>query len=382
MARHALMYRFLKALNQRNLIDGLAVISGWVRRFCRRTHYHLTMKTLIAFSLVACSFMLAFLIRGSFKISSAQTHAALDLSRFNPGTESNAATLEFIPVPEDLDFAGEKIPWDIRAVRERYAAEQKADAYWMVPGLLLEQDRNERYYQIKRILREEKVPTDFVYLFMAESTLRNRVSHKGAAGVCQMMPEAAKTFGLEVNGEVDERYHYTKSIRAACQYLKKSHQLLGSWTMAAAAYNHGYNGMLRKKKDHPEKSYFEIPLNPETSRYLYRIICIKEAMENPGKYGYAIKRQPQPHKTYTVTVNSSIPSLSDFAEQHGSDLIQLKKHNPWLVWNRLTNVENKTYYITLPVAEVIENPLTADVIIPAAANDTQSLGNIVQRLFN
>ena len=339
------------------------------------------MKTLIAFSVVACSFMLAFLIRGSFKISSAQTHAALDLNRFNNGTASNAV-LEFIPVPEDLDFDGEPIPWQLRAVRERYAAEQKADAYWMVPALLLEEDRNERYYQIRRILREEKVPTDFTYLFMAESTLRNRVSHKGAAGVCQMMPEAARTFGLEVNGEVDERYHYTKSIRAACQYLKKSRQLLGSWTMAAAAYNYGYNGMLRKKKEHPDKTYFEIPLNAETSRYLYRIICIKEAMQNPGKYGYAIKRQPQQHKTFTVTVNGAILNLAEFAEQHGSDFIQLKRYNPWLVWNRLTNVESKTYQIVLPVPEVIENPLTADVVVPAAANDTPSLGNIVQRLFN
>src|SRR5690349_5056870 len=98
MAKPAPTYRFLKAPSQRNLIDGFAVISGWTRRFYRRTHYHLTMKTLIAFSLVACSFMLAFLIRGSFKISSAQTHAALDLNRLNNGTASNTA-LEFIPVP-------------------------------------------------------------------------------------------------------------------------------------------------------------------------------------------------------------------------------------------------------------------------------------------
>ncbi|HZG01614.1 MAG TPA: lytic transglycosylase domain-containing protein, partial [Chitinophagales bacterium] len=295
------------------------------------------MKTLIAFSLVACSFMLAFLIRGSFKISSAEPRAPFEMDRFNLAdvTAGSAAELAYIKVPEDLDFAGEAVPWHHRFVRERYAGETRADAYWMVPGLLLEEDRNHLYYECRKILRQEGVPTDFVYLFMAESTLRNRVSHKGAAGVCQFMPEAARTFGLEVNGEVDERYHKTKSIRAACQYLKKSYELLGSWTMAAAAYNHGYNGMLRKKKEHPGKSYFEIPLNAETRRYLYRILCIKEAMRNPTKYGYALKKMPVTQKTFTVTVNEAIPSLSEFAEQHGTDIVELKKHNPWLIWNKL-----------------------------------------------
>jgi membrane-bound lytic murein transglycosylase D len=247
-----------------------------------------------------------------------------------------------------------------------------------MPSILLEQDRNNLYYDCRRILREEKVPADFVYLFIAESTLRNRVSPKGAAGVCQMMPDAARTFGLEVNNEVDERYHFEKAVRAACAYLKKSHGFFNNWTMAAAAYNHGYNGMLRKRAAHPDKSYYDIPLNPETSRYMYRILCIKEAMRNPTKFGYAVKRMPKANE-HKVKVDTAIADLRAFAEAKGVDYAEFKRLNPWLVSDKLSNPEHKTYTITLPIIPVLEEQ--EQVVVPAAAMDTQSMGNIQQRLF-
>jgi membrane-bound lytic murein transglycosylase D len=363
MAKLAQMFHFLDREKCRN----------FGKLTAQRLVYFLTLKTIIAFFLMACTFMLTFVIRGYYKSTVADPQEKFSYSRFQLEASQK---FTYIKVPEDLDFAGEKVPWHIQQVREKYASETMEDAYWMIPGILLEPHRNQLYYQTRQILRQEGVPTDFVYLFMAESTLRNRVSPKGAAGVCQLMPESARMLGLEVNGEVDERYHYTKSLHAACEYLKKAHGFFGSWTMAAAAYNYGLNGMLRKRNAHPDRSYYEIPLNPETGRYLYRILCIKEAMRNPEKFGYSLKRL-QPEETYTVTVDTAIQNLSDFAQANGVDLVDLKRLNPWLVWDRLTNPEHKSYQIVLPAR--IENPL--EVVVPSAAPDSQTIGNIQQKLF-
>ena len=353
-------------------------ISGWNYPAVK----YLTLKTFIAFIGIVCSFAFTFTIRGYFKATTADPAPPHTLASAIAvsGEMSREAEdmLAYVKVPEDLPFAGEPVPWHIQPVRRRYAEEAAGEAYWLMPSVLLEQDRNNMYYECRRILREEKVPVDFVYLFMAESTLRNRVSPKGAAGVCQMMPDAARTFGLEVNNEVDERYHFEKAVRAACAYLKKSHGFFDNWTMAAAAYNHGYNGMLRKRAAHPGKSYYEMPLNAETSRYMYRILCIKEAMRNPTKFGYAVKRLPK-SDMQKLKVDTAITNLKDFAQHHGVEYADLKRLNPWLVSDKLSNPERKTYTIQLPVIPVLEEQ--EDVHVPVAVTDTQSIGNIQQRLF-
>src|SRR5690606_26183433 len=133
-----------------------------------------------------------------------------------------------------------------------------------------------RYFPvIEKILKEENVPDDMKYLCVAESALSHAISSSGATGFWQFMKDAGQEFGLEINSEIDERYDIEKSTRAACRYLKDSKNKFGTWTMAAAAYNGGNNGLNRRIDKQSENSYYDLHLNQETSRYIFRIIALK-----------------------------------------------------------------------------------------------------------
>ena len=101
---------------------------------------------------------------------------------------------------------------------------------------------------ILTLLKEEGVPEDFKFLAVIESGLENVRSPKGAKGFWQLMPGTAKEYGLEVNNNVDERYHIEKSTRVACKYLLKAKERFGTWTLAAASYNRGMLGIDRLLK--------------------------------------------------------------------------------------------------------------------------------------
>lgn len=270
-----------------------------------------------------------------------------------PNEGSTLNTLPQIIEPVNLNkqfiFAGETMP-DNFDTKERLDRELNVNAYWQSSTLLNLKAANRYFPTIDRILAEEGVPGDFKYLAVAESNLRNVVSSANAKGFWQFRKLAAKEMGLEVNDQVDERYHVEKATRAACKYLKKLHKRFGNWTNASAAYNMGPTNFSRIQKAQGQESYYDLNVNAESSRYIFRLIAIKEIISNPSSYGFYIdqhEKYPPLDNFYEVEVTSSVPSWSSFAKQHGVTYRMLKIYNPWLRDTELTVIKNK-YKIKLP----------------------------------
>ena len=195
-----------------------------------------------------------------------------------------------IDLPEKLDFAGERVPIEDPDVYERLDREFLINTYWQSNGLLYIKRANKYFPIIEPILKRNNIPDDFKYLALIESGLTNAVSPAGASGFWQFMKSAAKEYGLEVGDQVDERYHLEKATQAACDYLNAAKRSTGSWTMAAAAYNAGVAGMNRQANLQETNNYYDLWLNNETSRYVFRILAVKEIMKNPrSMVSYLIK---------------------------------------------------------------------------------------------
>jgi hypothetical protein len=255
-----------------------------------------------------------------------------------------------ISIPDHLDFAGEAVPLNDPDVYERMDRELLVNTYWQSNGLLMFK-RAEKYFPvIEPILKKNGVPDDFKYLAVIESGLINVVSPAGARGVWQIMPATAKENGLEVNENVDERYNLEKSTEVACKYLLKSKETLGSWTLAAAAYNGGNAGISNRLKEQQVTNYYDLLLGEETGRYLFRIIALKEILKNPEKYGYNFTKEDlyKDIPTYTVKVDTAVTDFTAFAKSFGINYKILKIHNPWLRETRLNNKTRKVYTIEIP----------------------------------
>lgn len=257
--------------------------------------------------------------------------------------------IEPINVNQSYSFAGEKMP-DNFDTRERLDRELSVNAYWHSSTLLNIKSANRYFPTIEKILAKHNIPDDFKFLAVAESNLRNVTSSASAKGFWQFRKLAAEEFGLEVNSEVDERYHLEKSTEAACKYLKQLYQRFGSWSNAAAAYNIGPTNFSRILKAQEEDSFYDLNLTDETSRYVFRLLAMKEIISDPVKYGFYLDdfEKYQPLDDYsTVTVNESVPSWGEFAKKYGISYRILKVYNPWLIDNKLTVIKN-TYEIKIP----------------------------------
>ncbi len=261
-------------------------------------------------------------------------------------------TVRSINLDKDFSFCGEKLPMDNWDVRQRLDAELLRNVYFHSQTILAIKRANALFPVIEPILKEEGVPEDLKYLAVAESALSNAVSPAGARGVWQFMKSAADGYGLEVNSEVDERYHLEKATRAACKYLRKEKERLGSWMLAAAAYNGGPGRIAEEMEKQRAKSFYDLNLAAdETMRYPFRIVAIKEVMENPAQYEYVIDADHlyDPINEYrTVEVSRPVASWGDFARENGTNYRMLKLYNPWLIDSKLTNKAGKTYKIRLP----------------------------------
>lgn len=252
--------------------------------------------------------------------------------------------------PEKIDFAGEEVPLQIADVAERMDKEMVVNTYLQGSTTLILKRANKVFPVIEPILERNGVPDDFKYLAVIESALVNAVSPAGARGIWQFMPETAKEKGMEVNENVDERYHLEKSTEAACKYLIDAKNRFGSWTMAAASYNGGMTGMTKQIDIQKVDGYYNLLLNEETSRYVFRILALKVIMKNPAKYGYNLKTENlyENLPTKTVIVDSTITDLADFAINQGINYKILKIHNPWLREKFLSNKDKKNYQIAIP----------------------------------
>jgi hypothetical protein len=250
-----------------------------------------------------------------------------------------------------FDFAGEVIPVDNFDVRERLDQELLRNAYFHRNTILLLKRRARYFPTIERILAEEGLPDDLKYLAAAESGLSNATSGAGAKGVWQFMPLAGKGYGLEINDEVDERYHLEKATRAACRYLKEYHDQFGDWRWVAAAYNMGGPNVKKWRERQRAETVFDLDINSETMAYLFRIVALKTILKDPVAFGYVIDPADyyQPLEKYaTVTVDNSFSSLADFAIEQGTTYRQLKVYNPWLVSASLTVSKGNSYEVRVP----------------------------------
>ncbi|WP_203256702.1 lytic transglycosylase domain-containing protein [Hyunsoonleella ulvae] len=255
-----------------------------------------------------------------------------------------------LQVPEDLSFAGEAMPLDNPDILERMDRELLVNTYWQSNGLLMFKRAKKYFPVIEPILAKYGVPDDFKYLAVIESGLTNAVSPAGARGVWQIMKATGRENGLEVNTNVDERYHLEKATEVASKYLIRAKEQLGSWTLAAAAYNAGNAGVARRLEEQNVSDYYDLLLGEETGRYVFRIVALKEILSHPDKYGFNFRDKDLYTNipTFKVEVDTAVTDFTKFAERFGINYKILKIHNPWLREPHLNNKSRKQYFIEIP----------------------------------
>jgi len=256
-----------------------------------------------------------------------------------------------LAVPDSMVLFGEAVPLKDPQVRESLDRELLVNTYWQ-SNTLLYLKRCARYFPIiEPILAEHGIPQDFKYLPLIESGFLDLVSPAGAVGKWQIMEATGKENGLEINPYVDERYHLEKATHAACNYLKEAYAKLGSWTLAAAAYNAGISGIEKQLIRQNTNNYYGLTLNTETARYLYRIMAAKKIMSHPEEHGFYVRASDlyAAIPTKEIAIDSSISHLKYLIDQYGINYRILKYHNPWLRQENLPNASGKTYYLKIPL---------------------------------
>jgi membrane-bound lytic murein transglycosylase D len=268
-----------------------------------------------------------------------------------PSRSFLSQVVKSIDLDRSFTLGGDAVPMHNDDAKQRLDRELMLNAYQHA-NMLLNIKRSGTYFpDVERILAENGIPDDFKYLAVAESALGNvAVSSAGAKGLWQFMEGTGREYGLEINGAVDERLHFEKSTRAACKMLRNLHNKFGSWTMAAAAYNMGAGGLSRDMGNQSQGNYWDTHLNQETGRYVFRIIAIKDIMENPEAYGFFVKPEDKYPSLITgrVEVVESVPDLIAFALARGTTFRQIKVYNPWILGSSLPARGGKSYEIVMP----------------------------------
>ena len=259
--------------------------------------------------------------------------------------------LSSVNLPDKLDFCGEELPLDDPEIHEQ--AEREFYLLLQQPGqIILYLKRSGRYFPtFERILKEHDMPDDLKYLSVAESALFMARSSVGAIGLWQFMPETAKAMGLRVDDYVDERRHPEKSTHAAMKYLKQGYSKHKSWILTAAGYNMGHTGLIENLNFQSVESYFDLHLNEETSRYIFRIAIIKHLMINAEKYGFKFPAESlyKPEDVQFVKVKGAIQDLSAWAKSNGTTYKHIKRLNPWILKRNLPAPDKgEIYEIALP----------------------------------
>jgi len=255
-----------------------------------------------------------------------------------------------ISKPANMNFCGEKVDLKSEDIWERMDKELLKNIYWQSNTMLYLKRANKFFPIIEPILKANNIPDDFKYLAVIESGLEDVISPSGAAGFWQILKGTAKEYGLEVNPAIDERYNLEKSTLIACRYLQKAYGKFGSWTLAAASYNKGQNGVRRLTEKQGTNNYYNLYLNSETSRYVFRIIAVKEILENPKKYGFIYREKDlyvMP-KYKTIEIDATISDLANFATANGTNYKLLKQLNPWLRNTSLPDKSRRKYILKIP----------------------------------
>ena len=301
----------------------------------------------LLFGLLFCSPLFTFCANG-------QNSGDNDLQRGFYLTTDNQQPVQNVVVPalpKEAYFAGEKVPLEYFDVREALQREIMIISYQHGSLSYIMQLAGRYKELVDKILKEEGVPEDFFYLCVAESMLQPLSSPANARGYWQILAGTAKENGLEVSAQVDERYNWEKSTKAACKYLKKAYAKYGSWALAAASYNTGMSNVDERMRYQSLDNYFDMQFVPETARYVYRIIAYKTIMGNPKAYGFNLNKEDlyKPFEYKIVEVKGPIANWSEFAAKHNTNFKMIKMMNEWIRSNKLDNPARKTYQVKVPV---------------------------------
>ena len=266
-----------------------------------------------------------------------------------------------IPVPDKPIFSNELVPIQNVDVNERLDREMIVNTFWHSNTFLIHKRAARWFPVIEPILAENNIPDDFKYLAVIESGLDNVTSPSGAKGFWQFMTATGESYNLEINKYVDERYHLEKATQAACEYLQIAYNKFGSWTLAAASYNMGKTGLQNKLDEQKATSYYDLLLNIETGRYVYRIVAAKYILSNSKNYGFNIRQEDlyELYQTKNIKIDSSINDLTDFAIQHNSNYKTIKLLNPWLRGKKLPKLNGSNYTLKLPIKNSNLDPVSS-----------------------
>ncbi|MBK8808833.1 MAG: lytic transglycosylase domain-containing protein [Bacteroidales bacterium] len=253
-------------------------------------------------------------------------------------------------IPDSLSFCGEKVPLQYFDVRESLDRELLINVYFQSQTLGFIKRANRFLPYIDSVLLANDIPIDFRYLPIIESGLLNATSPAGARGFWQFMEATGKDYGLEINSYIDERYNLELATKAACRYLRNSYQILNNWTLVAASYNMGVNGIKRRLDAQKVNSYYDLDLNSETARYVFRILAFKLIIENQKNYFIDLKKEDlyKPIPFELILVDTTITDLTEFALSRGTNYKILTILNPWLLENTLMNKSRKEYVVKIP----------------------------------
>jgi len=258
----------------------------------------------------------------------------------------------FLPtIPDSITLFGENMPLSRQDVFESMEREILTNTFWHTNTLLVLKRSKRVFDIIDPILKEQNVPEDFKYLAVAESNLWvNSKSPAGAVGLWQILESTGKELGLEINDEVDQRYDIEKSTVAACRFLKRAYDSLGSWSLVAAAYNGGQGRVTKNKSNQLQESYYDLLWAEETARYVFRIAAFKIIMNSPSEYGFNINAEDiyEQYPSRDTVISTSIANIAEFAIDHNTTYKALKNLNPWLRQNKLTNARGRSYTVKIP----------------------------------
>lgn len=257
-------------------------------------------------------------------------------------------------VPEEMKFCGKNIDLTRYDMHQRFDREQITFLYSHQRSIMMLKNANQIFPIVAPILKANDIPADMIYLMVIESNLNKlAVSPAKAAGLWQFLSRTAQTYGLEVNDEIDERYHIEKATVAACKYLKDAYAKFGDWATACASYNAGMNGISAKLEAQQADSSFDLYLIEETSRYVFRIMAAKHFFQHPADYGFHLSKKDFYHtiRTRDVVVNTAVADWAQWAKEQGINYAILRDFNPWIRSNRLTNKQGKIYTVKIPLVE-------------------------------
>jgi hypothetical protein len=283
-------------------------------------------------------------------------------------------------IPDEMTFAGEKVPLEIDEVRERLERELLINTYWQSNIITMMKLSGRWFPLFKTIFDTMGVPEDFKYLSLVESRLSNEDSPKGAAGLWHLMPSTAKQLGLYLDNEIDERYDAEKATIAAGKYLIKAKERFGNWTNAAASYNRGMSGMSRAIDHQRVDHYYDLKMNSETARYVFRILAMKLIFEHPEHYNFHLEKEDyyRPWDTYSLTVDSAISDWSNFAEMHNTIYKYVRLYNPWIQEKYLRNESKRSYEVLIPNKtesyrpnNALKTKISSDSITDIPANELE-----------